>query len=343
MPANSARVNLQTEMTSPLDKSGEFDLIEALFAPLSAGFEGAFSLTDDAAVFSVREDAELVVTKDAMVAGVHFLPGDKPANIARKLLRTNLSDLAAMGAKPKCYLLAIALNETCDRAWLTEFCAGLAADQAEYGVRLIGGDTVKTPGPLTLSLTLMGEVDRGQSLRRNGAKTGDFLCVSGSIGDAALGLKVATGELRIDDEKAANFLTSRYFLPEPRVELGLALVGVATACLDISDGLLADVAHLCTQSGVGARIDQQAVPLSDPAAAVIRSDPACWDLIMGGGDDYELVFTIDETKLGDIQQIEKTLAVPIYVIGQITAEKEIVVFGRNGEIIPFETKGWTHR
>lgn len=321
---------------------GEFEVIRDIFAPLSSGFAGAFDLTDDAAVFSVSDGCELVVTKDAMVSGVHFLPDDTPSNIARKLLRTNLSDLAAMGAKPKCYLLALALTDSCDLEWLKDFAAGLSADQTQFQLSLIGGDTVKTSGPLTLSLTLMGEVPKGQALRRNGAKAGDFLCVTGTIGDGALGLRVARGDIVCTSAALSESLSARYFIPEPRVSVGMALREIATACLDVSDGLLADVGHLCAQSNLGAEIDQQAIPLSPAASELLAADPELWALVFGGGDDYELAFTIAPNHLSEIQHIERETGTPIYVIGQILRGDNVIVRGKEGREIEVKSKGWTH-
>ncbi len=321
---------------------GEFEVIKDIFAPLSSDFKGAFNLTDDAAVFSVSEGCELVVTKDAMVSGVHFLASDTPSNIAQKLLRTNLSDLAAMGAEPKCYLLALALTEECDLEWLKGFAAGLHADQLQFRLSLIGGDTVKTPGPLTLSLTLVGEVPKGKALRRNGAQAEDFLCVTGTIGDAAMGLQVAQGEITCSSEVLSETLKARYFMPEPRVSVGMALRDIATACLDISDGLLADVGHLCEQSNFCAEIDQQAIPLSVAASELLAADPDLWSLVFGGGDDYELAFTIAPENLSKIQHIEQETGTPIYVIGQIVRGKGVIVRGKEGKKIDIKSRGWTH-
>ncbi len=330
-------------MSSHADNSGEFDLIKNLFAPLSAGFDGAFGLGDDAAVFSVSAGHELVVTKDAMVAGVHFLENDTADNIARKLLRTNLSDIAAMGAVPRCYLLSIALNDKCDAAWLKKFAKGLKDDQSEFNISLIGGDTVSTNGPLTLSVTMMGEVPHGKSLRRNGAKVGDLLCVSGTIGDAALGLLVATGILEDLTLDHAEYLKGRYFIPNPRVNLGSKLTNTAMACLDISDGLLADTSHLCAQSEVGAEIDLHSIPLSDAARNIVLKDPSMWEKIVAGGDDYELVFTVPKSERRKIEVMARECDLPLTVIGRMIDGSSINVFDQNREIMTFKSKGWKHR
>ncbi|WP_025899763.1 thiamine-phosphate kinase [Sneathiella glossodoripedis] len=330
-------------MSSGTDNASEFDLIRTLFAPLAVGFEGAFELGDDAAVFSCSPSSELVVTKDAMVAGVHFLEDDFADNIARKLIRTNLSDMAAMGATPRHYLLAIALNERCNEQWLKTFAKALHDDQSTFGVHLIGGDTVSTNGPLTLSLTMMGEVPRGKALRRNGASAGDLLCVSGTIGDAALGLALATGNIPTVSADDTEFLTSRYFLPEPRVELGEKLVEMATACLDISDGLLADINHICEQSHVAAEVLSDAIPLSKSAQALVKRDEKLWQLIFGGGDDYELAFTIPPSSRDQLEWLSTETGVPLSVIGTVIAGEGVKVFSKDGSEVAVKSMGWQHR
>ena len=229
----------------------EFTLISELLAPLSRGESGAFDLTDDGALLALSEGCCLVMTKDILVSGVHFLTHDDPGLIARKLLRVNLSDLAAMGASPRAYLLGLALPRATEEGWLRGFAGGLALDQAEFDVSLIGGDTVSTDGPFTASLTALGEVRTGAALRRSGALPGDLLFVSGSLGDSALGLAVLTGVLKGLDAAAEAMLHDRYRLPRPRIDLGLRLYGLAHGLIDVSDGLIADLGHICEASGHG--------------------------------------------------------------------------------------------
>ncbi len=268
----------------------EFGLIAKYFAPIAAREPGALGLRDDAAVLSLAAGARLVCTTDAMVAGVHFFADDPPFDIARKLVRVNLSDLAAMGARPRWLLLALALPRGTDDPWLAAFAAGLAADCTTFDVALVGGDTVATDGPLTLSLTALGE-GGADVLTRSGAQEGDDIYVSGTIGDGALGLLEIQGKLPALDTGTKEALVARYRVAEPRIALGQALCGIARACMDVSDGLLADLGHLCTASGVGARITAAAVPLSDAARAAVAVEPTLMATVLGGGDDYELLFT----------------------------------------------------
>lgn len=316
-----------------MSRSGEFELIERLLAPLAG--EGAFGLTDDAAVLPRLSHGEAwVATKDAMVAGVHFLAEDPPDLIARKLLRVNLSDLAAMGARPKGYLLAFALTDDCDDDWVTGFVAGLQADQELYDICLYGGDTVSTPGPLTLSLTALGSVHRGRELRRNGARPGDAVYVSGTVGDAALGLLVLQDRLRPAFEDR-EVLISRYRLPVPRVELGPALIGTATACQDVSDGLAADLGHIARRSGVGMVIEADNVPVSPAARGAMAADPRLAMTPFTGGDDYELVFTAPEGAP------PPDAGVPVTRIGRVV-EGEGVRFLSAGQTLDLGDGGWRH-
>ena len=260
----------------PLTLPPEFSLIARHFLPLAGA--GALALSADAALLTPPAGRELVLAADAMVAGVHFLEDDPPETIGRKLLRVNLSDLAAMGADPLAYLMTIALPHGTADAWVAAFAAGMALDQAEYGLAVLGGDTVSTPGPLTLSLTILGVVAPGAALRRNGARPGDELWVTGRIGDGVLGLAAARGQLADPD----GYFATRYRLPTPRLAEGRALRGIATACMDVSDGLVQDLGHLCRASGCGAVLRAADVPLGAADADIAT--------LITGGDDYELLF-----------------------------------------------------
>lgn len=320
----------------------EFTLISELLAPLSRGEPGALNLTDDGALIAPAEGRCLVMTKDMLVAGVHFLAQDDPGLIARKLLRVNLSDLAAMGAAPRAYLLGLALPGDTDEGWLRGFVGGLALDQAEFGVTLIGGDTVSTDGPFTASLTALGEVETGAELRRSGAGPGDLVFLSGSLGDAALGLAVLSGALIGLDAAAEAMLGDRYRLPRPRIGLGLRLSGLAHGLIDVSDGLIADLGHLCEASGVGAEIDAWTLPLSDAARAALLLDGGLLAKVLGGGDDYELLFTADAEAGEQIAALADELDLPITAIGRITEGSGVVVRDENGSPIDIATPGWRH-
>jgi thiamine-monophosphate kinase len=315
---------------------GEFEFIARRLRPLATA-AGALDLADDAALIDPTPGHQLVLTKDAMIAGVHFLPDDPPGQIAQKLLRVNLSDLAAMGAVPLGYLLALArANETSDE-WLGVFCAGLASDNAEFGVALLGGDTVATPGPLTLSLTAIGEVPAGTALLRRGARSGDDVWVSGTLGDGALGLKVLQDELAVTEDARA-FLIERYRLPRPRLALGQALRGIASAAIDISDGLAADLGHILEVSGVGAELHADALPLS----AAARDLPGARDAALSGGDDYELLFTAPPDRRDAIEALARRLDLSLTRIGAIRAGSDLRILDANGQMIELPSRGWQH-
>jgi thiamine-monophosphate kinase len=315
---------------------GEFAFIARRLRPLATR-SGALDLTDDAALLDPSPGRQLVLAKDAMVAGVHFLDDDPPGQIAQKLLRVNLSDLAAMGAAPLGYLLALARSKAIADDWLAAFCAGLAADNAEYEVALLGGDTVSTPGPLTLSLTAIGEVPKGAALLRRGARPGDDLWVSGTLGDAALGLKVLQGEIDPPDDARAH-LIERYRLPRPRLALGQALRGVASAAIDISDGLVADLGHVLEVSGVGADLHADVLTLS----AAARGLPAARDAALAGGDDYELLFTAPPVRRAEIDALSRRLDLPLTRVGEIKTDPELRILDAKGRKVESRSTGWQH-
>lgn len=265
----------------------EFGEIARLFRPLTRGAPGALNLLDDVAVLPSRPGYDLIITQDGLVEGVHVLEGADPALIARKLLRVNLSDLAAKAAEPFGALLTVAWPKTYGQPEREAFAAGLAQDLTEFGVDLLGGDTVRTPGPLWASLTALGWAPAGRMVARGGAKPGHLIAVSGTIGDGSLGLAAARGE--IDDPD--GFLRSRLDLPTPRLDLRAAL-RTATAAADVSDGLIADAGHIGEASGARVILDLDLVPLSHSARRWLEAQPdrqAALLRLSSGGDDYEIV------------------------------------------------------
>lgn len=311
MPADAAKPGHET--------LGEFELIARYFRPLATAEPGAFALTDDAAVLAIPEGRELVVTCDALIEGIHFPSGAAPAQIAPKALRVNLSDLAAMGATPRGYLLVAAFRREVDADWIGAFAAALAADQERFGIALVGGDTIATDGPATFSITALGTVAKGQALRRAGARVGDLVYVSGTVGDAALGLAVLEGRLTGLAEADAAALIERYHRPTPRLALGERLHGLATACIDVSDGVMADLGHICECSKVGARIEAPALPLSPAARAALARDPGLMATVLSGGDDYELLFTVPSQREHALAAAARDAGVAVSRIGRIIA------------------------
>jgi len=274
-----------------------------------------------------------VLTADAIVEGVHFMPGDSPDTVGRKLLRVNLSDLAAMAAAPLAYLLTVSAPRSTEEGWFAAFAAGLAQDQALFGIGLLGGDTTSTPGPISLTVTCIGHVAPGAALRRAGAAAGDEVWVTGTIGDGALGLRALQGRVPDPD----GWLAGRYRLPQPR--LGLALHGVASAGMDVSDGLLQDLGHLCRLAGLGARIEAPLVPLSRAAAA---AGPGWLGTCLTGGDDYELLLAVQPARSGALQAVAAAAEVRVTRIGHFVPGSGVTILDGNGDPIPLDRPGWSH-
>jgi thiamine-monophosphate kinase len=320
---------------------GEFERIDRYFRPLARATKGALGLADDAALLDPGQGRDLVVTTDAMVETVHYLADEDPMRVAQKLLRSNLSDLAAKGAAPLAYTLTLALPAQPDESWIERFVEGLAADQALYGIGLLGGDSVRTPGTAVLSVTAFGTVPQGAMLRRSGARPGDDLYVSGTLGDAALGLRVILGRLPGLAPDAAEALAQRHRVPEPRMALGRALVGLAHAAMDVSDGLPGDLPHLCDASGTAAEVELARLPLSDAARAAIALDPALQDVAWGGGEDYELLFSAPVSARTAIEAAAVAAGTAVTRIGRIAAGHGVRLLDRQGSPIESLT-GWRH-
>ena len=324
------------------DRLGEFDLIAAYFRPLTEGRPEALDLKDDAGLLTPPAGSQLVVTTDALVAGQHFLADADPECLAVKALGVNLSDLAAMGATPAAYTLALAAPKPIVPGWLQTFASGLGDMQAAHGIFLLGGDTVTTSGPLTLSITALGWVAAGQALRRSGARVGDDLYLSGTIGDAALGLLVARDGRTLAGGDGDAFLRDRYDRPRPRTALGPRLVEIATSCIDVSDGLAADVGHIAKTSGLGAEIGVQDLPLSDAARAALAADPSLLETLVTGGDDYELAFTAAPSSAAAVATAARESGVPVTRIGTMTAEPDVRLLGPGGAVLDLGPGGYRH-
>lgn len=343
---------MPTARSSPATPAtDEFGLIARYFAPLAAGEAGAFGLSDDAAVFACAVGESLVVTCDTLVAGVHFLPDDPADSVGVKALAVNLSDLAAMGARPFGYLLSAALPINWPRqrlhAWLEGFTAGLRRLQHRWGVCLVGGDTVGMRGPLCLTITALGRAG-GRVLRRDSARPGDDIFVSGSVGDAALGLRALRGGLPRVAAEHRHWLIGRYREPQPRVSLGPSLVEVASAAIDVSDGLIADLQHICSTSRVTALIEAPELPLSAAARAALAEEPGLLATVLSGGDDYELLFSAPTSASAALAALSRKTGVPITRIGRIYPSdtddpgEAVRVCDAQGQALTIATVGFRH-
>ncbi|HET7546485.1 MAG TPA: thiamine-phosphate kinase [Usitatibacter sp.] len=315
--------------------SPEFDVIARHFTRPAPN--AVLGVGDDSALVQLSRGMELAISVDTMVSGTHFFPDVDPENLGHKALAVNLSDMAAMGAMPYWAMLALTLPKV-DHDWLAAFAKGFFDLAEEFGVTLIGGDT--TRGPLTLTVTIMGEVPAGASLRRSGAKAGNDVWVSGHLGDAALAVAHRHGKLQLDEADYREAVM-RLYEPTPRVALGQALRGLATAAIDISDGLLADVGHICKLSKVGAVVELAALPLSPIAAKHIASD-AGRNAVIAGGDDYELCFTANPNSREVLMDLSKMLGVPLTRIGQLKRGKGVSLVGSDGKPVKIDGRGYDH-
>ncbi|MBY0428891.1 MAG: thiamine-phosphate kinase [Alphaproteobacteria bacterium] len=327
----------------------EFDRIARFFKPLAKDFPGSLNLTDDAAIMQVPPEVDLVVTTDAMVEGIHFSADDTPQSIAQRLLRSNLSDLAAMGAQPVSYTLITALNKDVQDHWLESFSQTLQADQKKYNIHLMGGDTVRTEGPKHFSITAFGVVPRGQAMKRTlrknlGPHDVYEIYVSGTIGDSTLGLMAAQGKkLYGVNAEDIEFLKQRHFAPEPRLELGRTIRTFALACIDISDGLAADIGHMAVASMGQAIIESDKVPLSPAAKKALDAWPEHMEAILTGGEDYELAFVIDSRESSLLKIAATKLNVPMTKIGELKfGEGGIQILDADKRMMMLKQKGWQH-
>ena len=325
--------------------SGEDRLIARHFRPL-ATHPGALALVDDAAVLAIPAGHDLVLKTDAVIAGVHFFADDPPEAVARKALRINLSDLAGKGARPLGFLLSIALSRVSE-SWLRRFAAGLGADARKYGCPLLGGDTDRTPGLLTVTVAAFGTVPRGTMVLRGGARAGDRIVVTGTVGDAALGVILRRSERAAKrwglDRRMREHLLRRYLLPEPRNAAAEALRRHANGGMDISDGLAGDLAKMCRASRVDARVDVAQLPLSAAARAALAADPRLIEPILTGGDDYEILASVPPRKLESLRRAAKAAGVRITEIGRMTKGRgKAHLIGADGRELKFRRPSYSH-
>ncbi len=321
--------------------SREHDLIARYFAPL-AGPEG-LGLLDDAALLAPKPGHDWVITADALVAGVHFFENDPAEVIAAKALRVNLSDLAAKGARPRAFTLALMLPKGLQASWFEAFAKGLGADMARFGIALIGGDTVATPGPLALTITAFGEVQQGRMVKRSGAVSGDAIYVTGTIGDAALGLVSLKSPERLAlPAQLRRHLEARYHRPEPRLALGAALRDHAHAAMDVSDGLVGDLARLLATSGRGAIIEAAAVPFSPAVHAALAMEPTFEETALIGGDDYEIIACVPPGACVGFEHDCARAGVKVTRIGVVQAHRRVTWRAADGAVLSFANPAYSH-
>jgi len=331
-------------MAARNEQSAEERLIARHFCPL-AKHPGALALADDAAILTPPPGCDLVLTTDGVIAGVHFFPDDPPDTIGRKALRMNLSDLAGKGAKPLGFLLSAALPAGVEEQWLADFAAGIGADAERYQCPLLGGDTDRTPGPTSIFIAAFGAVPQGKMVRRSTAKVGDRIIVTGTIGDAALGVLLRRDAQLADrwrlTETMRDHLRQRYLLPQPRSVLAEAVLQHASAAMDVSDGLAGDLAKLCRASGIAAEVDVARVPLSEAACAALDADPALIETVLTGGDDYEILLTLPAERLASFRSAAEAAGVAASEIGHVVAG-EGARFMRDGEVLEFARPSFSH-
>jgi thiamine-monophosphate kinase len=330
-------------LNKKLIMSQEFEIIKKYFLPLTNGNDGSFGLEDDVAKISLAKNKELVISKDLMMEDVHFTKSVGAKNIAAKLLLSNLSDVAASGAKPKYFMLGFSQNNF-DEEFIKEFCQGLKEVADKFEIDLIGGDSVKVKGKLAFSLTIFGEIEKGKALIRKNAENGDLIFVSGNIGDSFLGLKLLNGEISCLNQQHTDHLILRHLLPNPRVKLGQELVKISARCaIDVSDGLFADLNHLCQASNLSASIEQNLIPISNAASSCLNENIILNDLF-SGGEDYELVFAVNPELKSEIGNLAKKLKIKLTEIGRFKKDQEckMRLLDKNNEEVDILEFGWKH-
>ena len=321
-------------------------IIQGFLAPLAAGFPGAFGLRDDCAVAAPSAGHEFVFKTDAIAEGVHFLSTDHPRDIGWKALAVNVSDLAAKGARPVGYLLSLAFPAPPTRDWMAEFSAGLAEAQAAFGIHLIGGDTDRRPGPISITPMVFGEAPAGRMVRRTTAQAGDIVFVSGTLGDAALGLQLRRQRQlglrwRLSREHVAT-LEGRYLRPQPRLALAAVLQAHARAAMDISDGLLKDLGRMCRASGVGARVELAKVRFSPAFDTVRATDPAAAAAAMFAGDDYEILSAVPPDHAAAYHAAAAAAGIGVTAVGQFETGEQLHLLDAQGRQVLIGSSGWDH-
>ena len=336
--------SVQSEENVPTGSSlGEFGRIRELLAPLASGLTGSYGLLDDAACLALGPDQELVISTDTIVEGIHYLGDEKPAEIAMKLLAVNLSDLAAKAARPVAYSLSMALSRDQDDQWVADFADGLRLQQERYDFHLIGGDSVKTKGPAILTVTIYGTVPKEGMIRRSGAADGDLVYVTGTIGDGALGLMAARGDFGFG--QGADYLAERYRKPTARVEMRDVLHSHASSSMDVSDGLAGDLAALAHASELGAELHSVRIPISDHAANLVSEDPALMNLILTGGDDYELLVTVSAENAAAFEAAAHSVKTPVAQVGKMTkdlARGDVRILDGQGSVLELDQLKYVH-
>ncbi len=323
-----------------MSKPGEFEIIERYFGPLAG--EGSFGFQDDAALLSPTPGHSLVITQDAIAEGVHFLPTDPPKLIAQKAIRVNLSDLAAKGALPRAFSLALGLSEKWDETWISEFASGIEEDCKTFDLDFSGGDTFSTNGGFVISVTAIGEVPENKYTSRLTANVGDLLYVTGQIGDAALGLLAHTGKLHNGDNRDIEFLKERYWLPQPRLECIHLVRDYATASMDVSDGLVGDCAKLAKASGVAFQIEAAKVPLSSAVARFVDHESDYLKTALTGGDDYEILLTVAAETQKSFEAAAAKLPLEITCVGRAVDGEGVEVFDAAGDVLKFTQMSYDH-
>jgi thiamine-monophosphate kinase len=333
-------------MTAPERLHTEEAIIQGFLVPLAAGAPGAHGLKDDCATIAPSAGCELVLKTDAIAEGVHFLPTDSPRDIGWKALAVNVSDLAAKGARPLGYLMSLAFPEAPTAAWMAGFAGGLEEAQAAFGMHLLGGDTDRRPGPISITPMVIGEVPIGRMVLRTAARPGDVVCVSGTLGDSGLGLALQrdaglAAQWRLDG-RHADHLRQCFLRPAPRLGLAAALLGHAQASMDLSDGLMKDLGRMCRASGVGAIVELDAMPMSPAFACVAAVDPEAAARSRFAGDDYEVLCAVPPDRFAAFAAAAAAAGIAVTRIGAFTADRDVRLLDAAGAAVDVGTTGWDH-